>query len=98
MLRISLKPALIALAFTALPSLAQACACGCSIFDVGTASMLPSGLGTTLFLEYDFLNQTTNWSGGSSAPGANNDDMLTLLPLCHRRTPCRQNGSAARPL
>ena len=27
-----------------------------------------------MFLQYDFLNQTTNWSGGSSAPGANNDD------------------------
>ena len=74
MLRISIRPALIALAFTALPTLAQACACGCSIFDVGTSSLLPSGLGTTLFLEYDFLNQTTNWSGGSSAPGADNDD------------------------
>jgi hypothetical protein len=74
MTRISVKPALIALAFAAFPSLAQACACGCSIFDVGTSSLLPSGLGTTLFLEYDFLNQTTNWSGGSSAPGADNDD------------------------
>lgn len=75
MLKISLKPALAALAITAIfPSSAFACACGCSIFDVGTASMLPSGLGTTLFLEYDFLNQTTNWSGGSSAPGADNDD------------------------
>ena len=72
--RISVKPALIALALATLPTLAQACACGCSIFDVGTSSLLPSGLGTTLFLEYDFLNQTTNWSGGSSAPGADNDD------------------------
>jgi hypothetical protein len=74
MSRIPLKPALVALAFTAFPSAAFACACGCSIFDVGTSSLLPSGLGTTLFLEYDFLNQTTNWSGGSAAPGANNDD------------------------
>jgi hypothetical protein len=74
MLRLSLRPALAALAFTALPSLAQACACGCAIFDVGTSSLLPSGPGGTVFLEYDFLNQTTNWSGGHSAPGANNDD------------------------
>jgi hypothetical protein len=36
--------------------------------------MLPSGMGTTAFLEYDFLNQTTNWSGSSAASGANNDD------------------------
>jgi hypothetical protein len=66
-------PALFAVAL-AVPASAQACACGCSIFDVGTSSLLPSGLGTTLFLEYDFLNQTTNWSGGSAAPGSANDD------------------------
>jgi hypothetical protein len=74
MLRISIKPALIALAITAHPSAAFACACGCAIFDVGTSSLLPSGPGGSVFLEYDFLNQTTNWSGGSAAPGANNDD------------------------
>jgi hypothetical protein len=61
-------------ALIALPSAAQACACGCAIFDVGTSSLLPNGPGATVFLEYDFLNQTTNWSGGSAAPGANNDD------------------------
>jgi hypothetical protein len=66
--------ALTALALIALPASAQACACGCAIFDVGTSSLLPSGPGATVFLEYDFLNQTTNWSGGSSAPGRNNDD------------------------
>ncbi len=74
MLKISLKPALVALAFTAIPSLAQACACGCAVFDVGTASLLPSGPGGQFFIEYDFLNQTTNWSGGHAAPGADNDD------------------------
>lgn len=75
MFRTSLKPALVALAFTAaLPSPALACACGCAIFDVGTASLLPTGPGGQFFLEYDFLNQTTNWSGGHAAPGANNDD------------------------
>lgn len=66
--------ALAALALVAAPSAAQACACGCAIFDVGTSSLLPNGPGATLFLEYDFLNQTTNWSGGSAAPGAGNDD------------------------
>lgn len=66
--------ALAALFAIALPTAAQACACGCAIFDVGTSSLLPNGPGATVFLEYDFLNQTTNWSGGSSAPGANNDD------------------------
>jgi len=74
MFRFSPRPALAALALLAIPSAAQACACGCAIFDVGTSSLLPNGPGATVFLEYDFLNQTTNWSGGSSAPGANNDD------------------------
>jgi hypothetical protein len=74
MFRTSLKPTLVALALTAFPSSAFACACGCAIFDVGTASLLPSGPGGQFFFEYDFLNQTTNWHGGSAAPGANNDD------------------------
>src|ERR1700742_5000336 len=74
MTRLSTATALTALALIAAPEAAQACACGCAIFDVGTASLLPSGPGASVFLEYDFLNQTTNWSGGSSAPGANNDD------------------------
>ncbi len=53
---------------------AQACACGCGVFAVGTSSLLPQGEGGTAFLEYDLLNQTKNWSGTSSAPAANNDD------------------------
>ena len=70
MLRPSLKPAFAALAITtALPSAVFACACGCAVFDVGTATLLPSGPGGTFFIQYDFLNQTTNWSGGHSAPG-----------------------------
>ncbi|HEY3644579.1 MAG TPA: hypothetical protein VGM16_04505, partial [Gammaproteobacteria bacterium] len=53
---------------------AQACACGCGVFSVGTSALLPDGEGATAFLEYDFLNQTENWSGSSSSPGALNDD------------------------
>jgi len=53
---------------------AFACACGCGIFDVGTASMFPSGKGGTVFLEYDYMNQTRNWSGTSKAPAEDNDD------------------------
>ncbi|MGH6872571.1 MAG: hypothetical protein ACREHE_13805 [Rhizomicrobium sp.] len=56
------------------PGAALACACGCAVFDVGTSTLLPSGPGTTLFSEYDFLDQTRNWSGTHSAPAANNDD------------------------
>jgi hypothetical protein len=58
----------------AAPSPALACACGCSVFEVGTSSLLPSGPGGTVFLEYDLLDQTKNWSGSSSAPKADNDD------------------------
>jgi hypothetical protein len=56
------------------PGAALACACGCSVFDVGTSTLLPSGPGTTLFAEYDFLDQTKNWSGAARAPAANNSD------------------------
>jgi hypothetical protein len=59
---------------TLMPGAALACACGCSVFDVGTSSLLPSGPGGTLFAEYDFLDQTKNWSGTSQAPAANNSD------------------------
>jgi len=56
------------------PSAGLACACGCAVFDVGTSSLLPSGPGGTIFLEYDFLDQTENWSGERSAPAADNTD------------------------
>jgi hypothetical protein len=51
-----------------------ACACGCSVFEVGTSSMFPFGPGGTVFLEYDFLNQDRNWSGMSRAPAEDNPD------------------------
>lgn len=56
------------------PTAAFACACGCSIFDVGTSTLLPAGAGGTVFAEYDFLDQTRNWSGNSRAPAADNAD------------------------
>ena len=52
----------------------HACACGCSVFDVGTSSMLPTGSGMVAYLEYDYQNQHDNWSGTSSAPSSDNDD------------------------
>ena len=51
-----------------------ACACGCGIFEVGTASMLPHGAGGMIYVEYDYQDQTINWSGVHSAPAADNDD------------------------
>jgi hypothetical protein len=65
---------LFAVAVMMSPGAAFACACGCAVFDVGTSTLLPSGPGGTMFLEYDFLNQTTNWSGDRAAPSADNND------------------------
>ena len=56
------------------PGLVHACACGCSVFDVATSSMLPKGQGGMAWLQYDYQDQNRNWSGASRAPAANNDD------------------------
>jgi hypothetical protein len=66
--------ALLAAMLAGMPGAALACACGCAIFDVGTSTLLPSGPGGTLFLEWDYLDQNRNWSGDSSAPEADNED------------------------
>ncbi len=69
-----LKPLLALSLYALFTTQAQACACGCGVFSVGTSALLPDGAGETTFLEYDYMNQTRNWSGSSSAPAANNDD------------------------
>ena len=51
-----------------------ACACGCGIFEVGTSSMLPEGIGGTVYFEYDFQDQNINYSGSSRSPAADNPD------------------------
>lgn len=56
------------------PAAAFACACGCAVFDVGTSTLLPSGPGGVVYLQYGFLTQRQNWHGSSSAPAADNDD------------------------
>jgi hypothetical protein len=56
------------------PTAADACACGCGVFDVGTASLFATSHGGIAFLEYDYMDQNKNWSGTSSAPAANNSD------------------------
>ncbi len=73
MRRLALSCCLFALSLLA-STQALACACGCGVFAVGTSALLPNGEGGTAFLEYDYLNQTENWSGTSSAPAAANDD------------------------
>lgn len=56
------------------PVAARACACGCGVFDVATASMLPAGAGGMLFTEFDFQDQDRNWANTGPAPAANNGD------------------------
>ncbi len=56
------------------PSPAQACACGCGVFSVGAGNLMPDGTTGTLFVEYDFMDQSRNWSRGSRAPADDNAD------------------------
>jgi hypothetical protein len=58
------------------PSAALACACGCSIFDVGANSTFPgqSDSGLTLWARYAFMDQNSNWEGTSHASNADNSD------------------------
>jgi len=48
------------ISFNLIPNTSWACACGGSIFDVGTASTLPTQLGGLSFLEYNYVNQNRN--------------------------------------
>ena len=56
------------------PSLSWACACGCGVYEVGTAALFPTDHGGTVWLEYDFQDQYLNWHATQIASGANNDD------------------------
>lgn len=66
--------ALFTAAFTLAPGIALACACGCGVFDVGTASVFPTKPGGTVFFEYDYVNQKRNWNGTTSSPETENED------------------------
>ena len=64
-----------AAAALSIPAQALACACGCDVFDVGASALFPSGHGQgSVFAEYDYMDQTHNWSGHSGAPSADNAD------------------------
>jgi hypothetical protein len=59
-------------------TVAHACACGCSVFDVG-GGLLPqeNDHGGRVFMEYWYSNQTQNWIGAAKAsPSANTDKNL----------------------
>jgi hypothetical protein len=62
------------------PAEALACACGCSVFDVGSSALLPKegDHGGAVYFEWDHSNQNINWSGLSKAPGSNNGDKNVL--------------------
>lgn len=47
------------------PGIVHACACGCSVFDVGGSSMLPEGTGGMAFLNYNYQDQNQGWNGNS---------------------------------
>ena len=70
----------VALLSTLVPAQALACACGCAVFDVGSNALLPKegDHGGIVYLEWDYSNQNTNWSGTSQAPAANNTDKNIL--------------------
>jgi hypothetical protein len=57
-----------------MPGFALPCACGCGVFDVGTAAMLMTHPGGMLYLEDDYQDQDQNWVGSHAAPAANNTD------------------------
>ena len=73
-MRLLAKSLLALLIYALAAGQALACACGCGVFSVGTSALLPNGAGDTAFLEYDYMNQSRNWSGSSSAPAADNAD------------------------
>ncbi|MDE2183410.1 MAG: hypothetical protein KGJ78_10360 [Alphaproteobacteria bacterium] len=54
------------------PTASFACACGCGVFEIG--NLFTDQPGGAAFLEYDFMDQSKNWSGPSRAPATNNDD------------------------
>ena len=64
----------LALLGVAVPALGLACACGCGVFDVGTSAMYATHPGGMAFLEYDYMDQSHNRLGTSSAPAADNAD------------------------
>lgn len=72
--RRSLRLSAVLLAATLVPGAALACACGCGVFDVGTAAMILTHPGGMLYLEDDYQDQDQNWVGSQSAPAANNTD------------------------
>jgi hypothetical protein len=58
------------------PDAAQACACGCGVFDIGANNAFPNNAdsGLSVFFRFNYMDQNKNWEGNSSAPAADNAD------------------------
>ncbi len=56
------------------PGATFACACGCGVFDVGTATMIQTRPGAMVFIEDDYMDQDQNWVGSKAAPASANTD------------------------
>jgi hypothetical protein len=56
-----------------MPGEALACACGCSVFDVGTTALLPKedDHGGVVYFEWDHSDQNIHWAGTSKGAGPN---------------------------
>jgi len=64
-----------ALLFAFTPNAALACACGCSVFDVGFSGLPQEDHhGGRVYFEIDHSNQTQNWIGNSKADSSLNND------------------------
>jgi hypothetical protein len=74
---VSLLAAAVGLVIGLAPRHIWACACGCGVYEVGTASLFPHSGGGTVWLEYDFQDQYLNWHATQVASaGANSDKKI----------------------
>ncbi len=64
-----------------MPGLIWACACGCGVYEVGTASRFPQGAGGTVWFEYDLTDQRLNWHATEIASSAKNEDKVIRTHL-----------------
>ncbi len=66
------KLAVAAVVATSIPSYSFACACGHSLMDIGTSSLIPSSQGGLLFAEYNSILQNKNLHKTKSADASDN--------------------------
>ena len=56
------------------PGIARACACGCGVFEVGTASLFPMGSGGQVWVQYEYMDQYITWHAKEPASAIYNND------------------------